>query len=94
MNPIEILDLKPMGHYADSSPIYRFHTAFPSKGVRECGEYCETPEEAYEQGRKTVALYLRTNWPGGMGEVLGVVRYTVSGLPRYRAVINTYYSNS
>jgi hypothetical protein len=87
---IAILDMKPIGYYADGSPRYAFHTSFPSWGVRAVGEVFTTPEAAFEAGRQAVGQYERADVFGNMGQVCGVT--AVEG--GYRAVINTYHSNT
>lgn len=90
-NPVKILDLTPVSRYMDGSPVYSFHTSFPSRGVRKLGAKHPTPDGAFEQGQGYVADFRRSSYPGGMGEVLGVVK---SEDGQYHAVINTYYSFS
>jgi hypothetical protein len=87
---VPILDITPVGRYADGSPIYRFHTSFPTRAVRAAGDICPTPEEAIEHGREIVQRYERADPYGNMGEVLGVTEVGDG----YRPVINTYHSNT
>lgn len=91
MSDIQILDLTPLGRYADGTPYYNFHNPFPGK-PRTLPKVFATPQEAIEHGRKYVIDYERNYFPGGMGACLGVVPYP-DGFG-YQAVINTYYSNS
>jgi hypothetical protein len=86
-----ILDLTPVGRYADGDPRYRFHTSYPGRGVRALPETFDTPEAAHAHGVEVVREYERADPYGNMGEVLGV---TLSDEGKYRAVINTYHSNT
>jgi hypothetical protein len=90
MSKFKILDLTPVGRYADGSYFYKFHNPFPSSGFTKLPENFNTPEEAFEHGKTYVANYERNTFPGGMGECLGVVNDNDS----YQAVIATYYSNT
>ncbi|MTJ93895.1 MAG: hypothetical protein F8N36_13710 [Desulfovibrio sp.] len=86
----KVLDMTRKGQYADGSPIYGFSTGFPSRGVRQVGEVHTTTLEAYQEGVKAVEQYQAADSYGNMGEVCGVT--AVEG--GYRAVINTYHSNT
>jgi hypothetical protein len=88
--PTAILNMTPIGRYADGSPRYLFSTSFPSQGVRQVGGVHATPEAARAEGQAVLRAYERQDVHGNMGEVCGVV--AVSG--GYRAVINTYHSNT
>ena len=87
---IPVLDMVPLGRDRWGSPIYRFSTSFPSTGVRVVGAVCVTKEEAYAVGANAVRAYVAADPFGNMGSVCGVT--VVEG--GYRAVINTYHSNT
>lgn len=89
MSKIEILDLKPLGHYADGTLYYKFHNPFPGKPIT-LPEIFATPQEARDHGKKYVLEYEQRSFPGGMGAFLGIIQNDIG----YQAVINTYYSNS
>lgn len=84
------VSLVPTDRYADGSPVYGFHTSFPTRGVRALPETHATKLAAQAAGLDHVSRYERDNWPGGMGQFIGVV---ASG-GRWAPVVNTYYSNS
>ena len=90
--PIQVLDLTPVGRYANGSPVFKgFHTSFPTRNVRAVGDELATPEEAFATARQVVADYEKADTYGNMGEALGVIE-----LPggKYRGVVNTYHSNT
>ena len=87
---VPILDMTPLGHYADGSPRYRFSTSFPSRGVRVVGDVWEDPAVALSIGASAVREYEARDPYGNMGQVCGVT--AVEG--GYRAVICTYHSNT
>ena len=91
MSDIKILDLKPVGRYADGRPYYNFHNPFPGS-AKNLPEVFNSPEEAFNHGKKYVTDYERSFFPGGMGACLGVTNSS-NGIG-YQAVISTYYSNS
>jgi hypothetical protein len=87
----QLLDLTPTGRYADGSPMYSFHTSFPSRGVRTEGGQWSDAEQAYEAGVRFVREYERRDPFGNMGEVLGVTEVSPE---HFAAVVNTYHSNT
>ena len=87
---VKIINLTPAGHYAGGEPRYSFGTSYPSRGVRMAGRNCATPEAAYAEGLMLIRDYKSIDRFGNMGEVCGVV--AVDG--GFRAVINTYHSNT
>lgn len=87
---IHELDMTIIGHYADLTPRYRFSTSFPSTGVRLAGPVRSSAEAAYQEGAQILDTYRARDTMGNMGEVCGVAR--VEG--GFRAVINTYHSNT
>ena len=89
--PVKLLDMKPVGHYGAGEPRYAFHTSFPSRGVRAIAQDFDTPKAAYQHGIDTLRKYEAADPYGNMGEVLGVMLHTNG---KYRAVINTYHSNT
>jgi len=89
MSKGRILNLTPIGKYANNSPAYNFHNPFPGP-VRTLDKVFDSTDSAYEYGRDYIRNYERTNFPGGMGVCLGVVACQGG----YQAVINTYYSFS
>ncbi len=97
---IPILDLTPIGRYADGSPRYRFSTSFPTSGVRAVGPAQPTPEHAYRVGKAILAAYEARDPLGNMGEVLGVVSVRTDGWAispegaAFRGVVNLYHSNT
>jgi hypothetical protein len=91
---IKILNMTPLGYYADGAPHYAFHTSFPSRGVKLAGEVCSTPEKAWQQGVAAVAAYTARDPLGNMGEVCGVVPILDRHGGGYQPVICTYHSNS
>ena len=81
----------PSGYYVDNSPIYRFSTGgYPSRGVRKAGATHRDPESALAEGHAEVKRYCEAAPYARSGAVLGVAE--VEG--GFRAVINTYHSNS
>jgi hypothetical protein len=91
MPNISVLDLKPVGRFADGSPIYRFSVGFPTRGVQEVGPAFATPQEAYAHGGVELRKYEAADPMGNMGAVLGVTEVEGGG---FRAVIVTYHSNT
>lgn len=90
---VRILDMVPVGHYADGSPRYRFHTSFPSRGVRVVGgDAWEDPAAAQAIGASVVRAWEQRDPMGNMGEVCGVTWASADG--GYRAVICLYHSNT
>jgi len=87
---MNLLDMKPTGHYSGGEPIYSFPTSFPSKGVRCLDAANDTPEAALERGKKYIQDYEAQNRYAHMGQCLGVTLKD----GKYYAVINTYYSNT
>jgi hypothetical protein len=65
-------------------------TSFPKAGLRMVGTIKPTPEEAHAEGVKALKAYEAVDPFGNMGDVPGVA--AVEG--GYRAVINTYHSNT
>ncbi len=91
------LDMTVVNRYANGSPIYKFSTSFPSRGVRMAGplQGFATPEEAIDYGFQEVKNYQAADVYGNMGEVCGYTEITVIGLgQRFRPVINTFHSNT
>lgn len=76
--------------YADWSPIYSFHTSFPSSGVHAIKEGDADPKVAYQMGLEYLRDYKSADPYGNMGECLGVTERDGC----YYAVINTYHSNT
>lgn len=66
-------------------------SSFPDKG--SVYENLEAPsiDEAEENGRNYIKNYEHRTWPGGMGQLIGVVKTDEQA---YSPVISTYYSNS
>lgn len=87
-----MLNMKPTGWYADGSPIYEFHTSFPSRNVRPMPEGHATPEKALAVAKTFVQNYERADPYGNMGEALGVAQKEGDDL--YYGVVNTYHSNT
>lgn len=94
MSKAKIINLKPKGRYHDGKPIYDFHVPFSSGKITTLDLSFASPESAYDHGKDYVANYERKNFPGGMGCVIGVVEEGENTDFKYRAVVNTYYSNS
>lgn len=90
MSKVNILDLTPVGRYADGSYFYNFHNPFPSSGLEKLPTKFINPEEAFAHGKKYIIQYERDTFPGGMGACLGVVECDGG----YQAVISTCYSFS
>lgn len=86
----KVIKLEPRGKYVDGTPFYDFHVPFGSGKIRALENSFPTIEEAEKDGKDYIANYERRSFPGGMGCVLGVVDNGGS----YKAVVNTYYSNS
>jgi hypothetical protein len=87
---VKIISLTPVGYYAGGAPRYGFGTSYPSHNVRMAGRTHATPEAAYEDGLMLIRDYKSIDPFGNMGEVCGVVKVTDG----FRAVINTYHSNT
>lgn len=87
---VRLISMTPIGHYADGSPKWPFHTSLPSNGVRATGPIYPTPDEAQAEGMREIRTYELADRFGNMGELCGVA--PVEG--GYRAVINTYHSNT
>ncbi len=86
-----ILDMTPIPHDPRGyGRRWRFHTSLPDANVRMTGKVCATPDEAQAIGAAEIRAYEQRDPFGNMGEVCGVA--AVDG--GYRAVINTYHSNS
>lgn len=85
-----ILDMTPTGYYAGGEPRYKFHTSFPSRGVRVVGDVQTDPTAALADGASAVRAYEQRDPMGNMGQVCGVT--AVDG--GYRAVICLYHSNT
>lgn len=87
-----LLNMTPTGHYADGSPMYEFHTSFPSRRVRLLPKGSATPAEALAAAKTYVQNYERADPYGNMGEALGVAKKDGDDL--YYGVVNTYHSNT
>lgn len=90
MPNIQILNLTPVGRYANGVPFYNFHNPFPYNGFNILPEKFSSPEDAFSNGKNFVSKYERDTFPGGMGACLGVAKINDC----YQAVISTCYSNS
>lgn len=88
--------MKPKYRYANGDVAYSFSTSFPSRNVEVLPTVFPTPLAAYEAGREHIRSYERRNPYGNMGEVIGVVhtQRTDKTPDGYRAVVNTYHSNT
>lgn len=89
MSKVPILNLTPIGKFADNSPFYNFHNPFPG-AARTLEEVFQTAEDAFDHGHKYCRNYETESFPGGMGVCLGVVACQGG----YQAVVSTYYSFS
>ena len=87
---IPIVNLTPVGKYADNSPQYSFHCSLPTRSVRQLKDGFPTKEEAKAHAEKCRVKYEQDTWPGGMFEFIGVVQEGGKFFP----VVNSYYSNS
>lgn len=87
---VPIVSLTPVSTYADGSPIYAFHTSFPSRGVRTIKPVFPTADEAYEAAKVQLKKWEAGDRYSRMGEVIGVVEAEGG----YQAVINTYSSST
>jgi hypothetical protein len=87
----QVLDMKPTSRYADGSPIFSFHTSFPSRGVRAIAQGDKDQEAAFKLGLDYVRKYEQADPYGNMGQCLGVTKQD-DGL--WHAVVNTYHSNT
>lgn len=86
---IKVLNLKPIGQYADGSPQYSFSTSCPTKGIRAVGPCSPGMMGAASARREAVVQFNRIRWPCGMGEFLGVARCGC-GCRGWIAVVNLY----
>jgi hypothetical protein len=90
MAEIRTVTMDLVGRYADGSPKYRFHTSFPSSGVRLTGDAYPTREAAYEAAVAVVRAYEQRDIYGNMGEVIGVTQRQNG----WHGVYNRYHSNT
>jgi hypothetical protein len=87
---VNILDMNPVGYYADGSPRYSFTTSFPTRGVRVLKEGWADAHTAYAIGASAVDAWEARDRMGNMGHVLGVTKRDDG----FHAVINLYHSNT
>lgn len=85
---IEILDMKPLGHYANGQPYYRFGCSFPHVKALETGH--ETKESAWADARKWAVEYEKADVFGNMACALGVTEKD----GKFFGVVNFYHSNT
>lgn len=93
MTKINILNMQPKGRYVNGKSFYDFHVPFSSGRLTTLNESFSTPEDAYNSGKEYIIKYESNHFPGGMGCVLGVTEDIKDNVIKYKAVVNTYYSN-
>jgi hypothetical protein len=89
MSSAEIREIDPSSGYTRYINGTMVRSSFPGSGHR-AGKVKATKEDAYDAGKVMIKEYEQNSFPGGMGQVLGVVE--VEG--GFDSVVNTYYSPS
>lgn len=88
MPEIRVLNVTPLGHYANGQPYFEFGCSFPNVDVLEAP--FPTKEEAYADARKWCHTYREADEFGNMACVLGVTEKN----GKFHGVVNYYHSPS